>query len=162
MRVVTLEMHSEAGERGSPGDGCRGYACCGAQHDGLSWLQAQRQNFRFFAKNVIGGSDWPLRCEARAVRRSLHVKPGSQRNPRHRTPILATISDDARDLRLSAVANSATSKTAPLTLSWLPFPPQLSPHSDTQIAPGYHPFGPLRMSQITPLRAVSSFRKNEI
>ncbi|MFN9040786.1 MAG: hypothetical protein ACK5YO_31140 [Planctomyces sp.] len=37
---------------------------------------------RFFAKKVIGGSDWPLRCQTPAVRRSLHVKPGSQRNPR--------------------------------------------------------------------------------
>ena len=78
MRVVTLEMHSEAGERGSPGDGCRSYACCGGQHDGLSWLQAQRQDFRFFAKNVIGGSDWPLRCQTRAICRSLYVNPGSQ------------------------------------------------------------------------------------
>ena len=38
---------------------------------------------RFFAKKVIGGSDWPLRCQTPAVGRSLHVKPGSRRNPRN-------------------------------------------------------------------------------
>ena len=83
MRVVTREILGEAGGRRSPGDGCRSYARCGGQHDGLSGLQSQRKDSRFFAKNVIGGSDWPLRCQTPAVRRSLHVKPGSQRNPRN-------------------------------------------------------------------------------
>jgi hypothetical protein len=155
-------MHSEAGERGSPGDGCRSYACCGGQHDGLSWLQAQRQDFRFFAKNVIGGSDWPLRCQTRAICRSLYVNPGSQWNPRKATPTTAKTPGDARVLRLSALGNTAMSMPAPPTTSRHPRPLQLSPLSDSRIAPGYHPFGPLRTSQITPLRAVSSFRKNEI
>ncbi|MEY3173327.1 MAG: hypothetical protein RLZZ436_1241 [Planctomycetota bacterium] len=87
---------------------------------------------------------------------------GSQRNPRHTTPILATISHNARDLRLSASPNSATSQPAPLPTSRHPLPPQLSPLSDSHIAPGYHLFGPLRMSKNTQLRALSSFRKNEI
>jgi hypothetical protein len=85
-------------------------------------------------------------------RRVLRFAPiWSQRTPRNTTPRLATISDDARDLRLSAVANSATSQPAPLTTSQHPFPPQLSPLSDSHLAPGYQPFGPLRMSQNTQL-----------
>jgi hypothetical protein len=60
------------------------------------------------------------------------------------------------------VANSATSNTHPPTTSGPPFPPQLSPLSDSHIAPGYHPFGPLRISKNTQLRSVSSLGRNEI
>ncbi|MGV2340324.1 MAG UNVERIFIED_CONTAM: hypothetical protein LVR18_42160 [Planctomycetaceae bacterium] len=34
--------------------------------------------------------------------------------------------------------------------------------SDSHIAPGYHPFGPLRISKNTQLRSVSSLRRSEI
>ncbi|MFM7919934.1 MAG: hypothetical protein ACKPJJ_06875, partial [Planctomycetaceae bacterium] len=37
-----------------------------------------------------------------------------------------------------------------------------SPLSDSHIAPGDHPSGPLRMSKKTQLRPLSSFGKNEI
>ena len=109
-------------------------------------------------------------CSAPAVsaiskstdRRVLRFAPiCSQRTPRNTTPILATISDDDRDLRLSALANSATSQPAPLTTSRHPFSPQLSPFSDSHLAPGYHPFGPLRMSKNTQLRSLCSLGKTE-
>ena len=41
------------------------------------------------------------------------------------------------------------------------FPATLAPLG-FRIAPGYHPFGPLRMSKNTQLRPLSSFGKNEI
>ena len=128
MRVVTREILGEAGGRRSPGDGCRSYARCGGQHDGLSGLQSQRKDSRFFAKNVIGGSDWPLRCQTPAVGRSLHVKPGSQRNPRNATP--TTLGNDFRRRQSSQTlspeaqcdvecrpANYLATSTSPATLA---------------------------------------------
>ena len=73
------------------------------------------------------------------------------RIPRNTTPTLVETSDDTRDPRLSAAAESATSPHHPPATSRSSFPPQLSPFSDSHIAPGYHPSGPL-----------SSFGKNEI
>ena len=78
------------------------------------------------------------------------------------TSIPAWNSDAPRDLTPADSTNSATSKAAPLPTSRHPLPPQLSPLSDSHIAPGYHPFGPLRMSQNTQLRPVSSLRRSEI
>jgi len=86
----------------------------------------------------------------------------SQRTFRNTTPELVTTTADTRDLRLSAAAESATSPYHPPATSRSSIPPQLSPFSDSHIAPGYHPFGPLRMSQNTQLRPLSSFDKNEI
>jgi len=83
------------------------------------------------------------------------------RIPRNTTPTLVETSDDTRDPRLSAAAESATSPHHPPATSRSSFPPQLSPFSDSHIAPGYHPFGPLRMSKNTQLRPLSSFGKNE-
>jgi hypothetical protein len=127
MRVVTREILGEAGGRRSPGDGCRSYARCGGQHDGLSGLQSQRQDSRFFAKKVIGSSDWPLRCQTPAVGRSLHVKPGSRRNPRNATP--TTFGNDFRRRQSSQTlspgehrdvdarpANHLATPTSPATL----------------------------------------------
>ncbi|MEY3174021.1 MAG: hypothetical protein RLZZ436_1935 [Planctomycetota bacterium] len=86
----------------------------------------------------------------------------SQRTPHNKTPMLAGTFQDTRDLRLSGLANSAISPLAPPPTSWTPFPTQLSPLSDSHIAPGYHPFGPHRMSKYTQLRSVSSLRRSEI
>jgi hypothetical protein len=86
----------------------------------------------------------------------------SQRTPHNKTPILAGTFEDTRDLRLSGLANSAISPLAPPPTSWTPFPTQLSPLSDSHVAPGYHPFGPHRMSKYTQLRSVSSLRRSEI
>ena len=97
--------------------------------------------------------------DRRVLRRS---RSCSQCIPRNTTPELAETSGDTRDPRLSAAAESAKSPSAPPTTSRSPFPPQLSPLSDSHIAPGYHPFGPLRMSKNTQLRPLSSFGKNEI
>jgi len=60
----------------------------------------------------------------------------SQRNPRSTPPITAATSANAQALRLSGCVNSATSKIAPLIISRHPFPPQLSPLSDSYVAPG--------------------------
>ena len=91
-------------------------------------------------------------------------RPGifSQRNPHNTTPIMAGTSDDNRDLRFSTPTESATLRPGPPATSRHPFPPQLSPLSDSHIAPGYHPFGPLRMSQNTQLRSLSIFGKIKI
>ena len=97
--------------------------------------------------------------DRRVLRRS---QLPSHRTFRNTTPTLATTSDDTRDLHVSAHANSATSPPTPVVTSRPPFPPQLSPLADSHIAPGYHPFGPLRMSKNTQLRPLSSFDKNEI
>ena len=91
-------------------------------------------------------------------------RPGifSQRNPNNTTPIMARTSDDNRDLRFSTPTVSATLRPGPPATSRHPFPPQLSPLSDSHIAPGYHPFGLLKMSKNTQQRALSSFGKTEI
>jgi hypothetical protein len=91
-------------------------------------------------------------------------RPGifSQRNPRNTTQILERTYNENRDLRFSTPTESATLRPGPPATSRHPFPPQLSPLSDSHIAPGYHPFGLLRMSKNTQQRALSSFRKNEI
>jgi hypothetical protein len=86
----------------------------------------------------------------------------SQRTPRNTTPELVTTSADTRDLRLSATAASAISSPHPPPTSRAPFPPQLSRLSDSHIAPGDHPSGPLRMPKNTQLRPLSSFGKNEM
>ena len=60
----------------------------------------------------------------------------SQQNPRSTPPITAATSANAQALRLSGCVNSTTSKIAPLIISRHPFPPQLSPLSDSYVAPG--------------------------
>ena len=86
----------------------------------------------------------------------------SLRTFRNTTPTLVTTSNDTPDLRLSAAPAIATSPPNPAFTSRPPFAPQLSPLPDSHIAPGYHPFGPLRMSPNTQLRPLSSFDNNEM
>jgi len=97
--------------------------------------------------------------DRRVLRRS---QLPSHRTFRNTTPELLKTSANTRDLRLSAAAASAKSPSAPPATSSHSFPPQLSPLSDSHIAPGYHPFGPLRIFKNTQLRPLSSFDKNEM
>jgi hypothetical protein len=99
--------------------------------------------------------------KSKSTDRRVLRRPGifSQRNPHNTTPIMARTYDDNRDLRFSTPTESATLRPGPPATSRHPFPPQLSPLSDSHIAPGYRPFGLLRMSKNTQQRPLSSFRK---